>query len=267
MLTLNHLGNLGRLANQMFQYASLKGIAKNRGYEFMIPPKEVFGRKDPMVKGEILNLYDVFDIEKTNKIGLGHNPLLQERTHEFDEELFANCPDNVDLLGYYQTQKYFEHIEDEIRYDFSFTPELQFDCRQCYNENFGDDETIALHIRRGDYVSNPNHPVQTASYYKKALKEMPADIPVVVFSDDSEWCKEQKIFEPDRFFICEGNTSDADLCLMSLCTYHIIANSSFSWWGAWLGRSEKIIAPKKWFGGDCVNKSVKDIEFGNWSWI
>jgi hypothetical protein len=267
MLTLNHLGNLGRLANQMFQYASLKGIAKHREYDFMVPPKEVFGRKDPMVKGDLFNLYDIFKIEENNKVGLSHNPVLQERIHEFDLELFTNCPDNVDLLGYYQTYKYFEHIEEEIRYDFSFTPELQSDCHQCYNENFGDGETIALHIRRGDYISNPNHPLQSITYYKKALKEMPSNLPVIVFTDDAEWCKEQKIFAPDRFFISEGNASDADLCLMAMCNYHIIANSSFSWWGAWLGRSEKIIAPKNWFGGECVNKSVKDMEFGNWSWL
>ena len=54
---------------------------------------------------------------------------------------------------------------------------------------------------------------------------------------------------------------------MSLCKYHIIANSSLSWWGAWLAKSEKIIAPKNWFGGDCVNKNVTDMEFGNWTWL
>ena len=102
MLSFNHIGNLGRLANKMFQYASLKGIAKHRGYEYCIPPKEVFGKKDPMVNKD-LNLYDIFSIEKTNNIELSKNPVLQERVHIFDEELFINCPDNIDLFGYFQT--------------------------------------------------------------------------------------------------------------------------------------------------------------------
>ena len=115
MLSFNHLGNLGRLANQMFQYASLKGIATNRGYEFSIPPREVFGQQDSNVKNSDVILYDVFNIENTNRIKLVENPVLQERYHTFDRELFVNCPDNVDLFGYYQTEKYFKHIEDEIR--------------------------------------------------------------------------------------------------------------------------------------------------------
>lgn len=68
MLSFNHLGNLGRLANQMFQYASLKGIAKNRGYDFAIPPREVFGQQDNNVKNSDVILYDVFNIENTNRI-------------------------------------------------------------------------------------------------------------------------------------------------------------------------------------------------------
>ena len=121
-------------------------------------------------------------------------------------------------------------------------------------------------VRRGDYVSNPNHPLQTVEYYQRALEMLP-DLDVIVFSDDPDWCNAQEIFQPDRFSISESNTVDADLCLMSLCKYHILANSSLSWWGAWLAKSEKIIAPKNWFGGDCVNKSVSDMEFGDWTWL
>ena len=120
MLSFNNIGNLGRLANQMFQYASLKGIARHRGYDFSIPPREVFGQNDGNVKNSDVILYDVFSIEKANNVQLMQNPVLQERIHIFDSELFINCPDNVDLFGYYQTEKYFKHIEDEIRKDFTF---------------------------------------------------------------------------------------------------------------------------------------------------
>ena len=98
MLTFNNLGNLGRLANQMFQYASLKGIARKRGYEYCIPPLEVFGQNDPLVRASELNIYNVFDIGKNNTINILRNPMLQERMHEFDEELFNSCPDNIDLF-------------------------------------------------------------------------------------------------------------------------------------------------------------------------
>jgi len=266
MISFNNLGNLGRLANQMFQYASLKGIARNRGYEFSIPPANVFGKRDPVVATAELNIYDVFGLDKKNKVGLIPNQVLMERMHTFDAELFENCPDNIDIFGYYQTQKYFEHIEDEIREDFTFDAELIKSCKDFLEYTYVFRDVIALHIRRGDYVSNPNHPSQSMEYYQRGLEMLP-DLDVIVFSDDAEWCKQQEIFSSDRFSISEGNTTDADLCLMSMCQYHVIANSSFSWWGAWLAKSKKVIAPKNWFGGDCVNKDVSDMEFANWTWI
>ena len=266
MISFNNLGNLGRLANQMFQYASLKGIARNRGYEFSIPPANVFGKRDPVVATAELNIYDVFGLDKKNKVGLIPNQVLMERMHTFDAELFENCPDNIDIFGYYQTQKYFEHIEDEIREDFTFDSELIKSCKEFLEYTYVFRDVIALHIRRGDYVSNPNHPSQSMEYYQRGLEMLP-DLDVIVFSDDAEWCKQQEIFSSDRFSISEGNTTDADLCLMSMCQYHVIANSSFSWWGAWLAKSKKVIAPKNWFGGDCVNKDVSDMEFANWTWI
>ena len=266
MISFNNLGNLGRLANQMFQYASLKGIARNRGYEFSIPPANVFGKRDPVVATAELNIYDVFGLDKKNKVGLIPNQVLMERMHTFDAELFENCPDNIDIFGYYQTQKYFEHIEDEIRDDFTFDSELIKSCKEFLEYTYVFRDVIALHIRRGDYISNPNHPSQSMEYYQRGLEMLP-DLDVIVFSDDAEWCKQQEIFSSDRFSISEGNTTDADLCLMSMCQYHVIANSSFSWWGAWLAKSKKVIAPKNWFGGDCVNKDVSDMEFANWIWI
>ena len=262
MLSINRLGNLGRLANQMFQYASLKGIARNRGYDYCLPPRKYFGVNDDNVKNSDVILYDVFpNILKSNIFEFNQANVLMERRHDFDEELFLNCPDGVDLLGYYQTEKYFKHIEDEIRKDFSFDQELLDTCN-----GFIEGDTISLHIRRGDYVVNPNHPTQTMEYYEEALSKLP-ELPVIVFSDDSEWCKQQKLFDNDRFMIAEGNTTDCDLCLMSLCKYHIIANSSFSWWGAWLANSKQVIAPKNWFGGDCAQKSINDLPFGNFEFL
>jgi hypothetical protein len=264
MLSFNYLGNLGRLSNQMFQYASLKGIASHRGYEFCIPPKEGFGKEDLFVNKD-LNLYDIFNIENKNNIQLTQNQIVQERMHTFDEELFNTCSDNIDLFGYFQTEKYFKHIEKEIRRDFSFNLELYENCKSFIDSL--NSEIISIHIRRSDYLVNPSHPVQSLEYYKKALEQLPLDIPVLIFSDDYKWCSSQKEFSDDRFMISENSSVDADLCMMSMCNYHIIANSSFSWWGAWLASSQKIIAPKNWFDGQCIDKDVKDMEFANWSWL
>ena len=90
---------------------------------------------------------------------------------------------------------------------------------------------------------------------------------ILVFSDDTKWCQQQDLFSDDSILISEGNDVDMDLCLMAMCDYHVIANSSFSWWGAWLGDSEHIVAPKNWFDGSCKGKSVKDMVFGNWTWL
>lgn len=264
MLSFNSLGNLGRLGNQMFQYASLKGIAINRGYEFCIPPKEVFGTRDGMVSKD-LNIYDLFDLESKNKTSLIRNQPFPERTFTFDEDLFNNCPDNVDLFGYYQTEKYFKHIEQEIKQDFSFDKELLEDCK-LFISPYG--SSISLHIRRGDYLTNPNHPVQSLEYYQQALKILPDNLPVFVFSDDCSWCFQQQVFQDERFMIAQNSALDVDLCLMTLCDYHVIANSSLSWWGAWLANSKKVIAPKNWFGGQlAIQKPVTDLVFGNWEWI
>jgi hypothetical protein len=261
MLSFNNLGNLGRLANQMFQYASLKGIAKKSGYEFCIPPKEIFGKRDSVVNKD-LNLYDIFEIEKNNNIGLTKNNIVQEKAFNFDSDLYNNCPDNIDLLGYFQSEKYFKNIEEEIRSDFSFIGEVGDDCKSFIKSL--NSEVICLHIRRGDYTTNPNHPVQSIEYYQESLNILPSDIPVLIFSDDSDWCFDQELFKPDRFMISSNSSVDADLCMMTLCDYHIIANSSLSWWGSWLAKSKKTIAPKNWFGGSCINHNTNDLYCSDW---
>lgn len=255
MLSFNHFGNLGRLGNQMFQYASLKGIANHRNYDFIIPPRDVFGNLDPVVKYSDTCIYDCFELESVN-MGLTQYPRLSESTFGFDENIYYNCPDNIDLIGYFQCEKYFEHIEEEILNDFKFKNEIQKVSEEIFSQLFDSRDIISLHIRRGDYTTNPNHPLQTLEYYEKSLSYFDENFPVIIFSDDPEWCNNQQIFEPDRFFISEGGDTRVDLCLMSLCSYHIIANSSYSWWGSYLAKSKKTIAPSNWFGDEL--KKTKD---------
>ena len=248
----------------MFQYASLRGIAANRGFDFCIPPEHVFGETDSNVKNCSTNIHTAFDLSKCNKIG---NPILYTRVEEsgyhFDEYLFNNCEDNVDLYGYFQSEKYFKHIEDEIRKDFTFHQDVIESCEEILDKQ----ESISLHIRRGDYLHLQSfHPVPPIEYYTEALKKLP-DLPVFIFSDDPEWCSTISEFDADRFLISESNTADFDMCLISMCNYHIIANSSFSWWGAWLAQSEKVIAPKEWFGLSLSQHNTSDLYCDGWEVI
>jgi acyl-CoA synthetase (AMP-forming)/AMP-acid ligase II len=134
----------------------------------------------------------------------------------------------------------------------------------CQSQEIQNEEVIAIHLRRGDYLQYSHHPVQTLEYYSKGLSHMSEDIPVMIFSDDIEWCKEQDLFQGDRFIFAEGNNTGVDLCLQSLCTYHIIANSSFSWWGSWLAKSKKTVAPSTWFAGPNASKDLSDLYLPKW---
>lgn len=263
MISFNQLGNLGRLGNQMFQYASLRGIAANRGFDFCIPPEYVFGSNDPNVKNSETNIHTAFDLSKINKF-LEPNKLVEECGYHFDEYLFNNCEDNVDLYGYFQSEKYFKHIEEDIRKDFTFESYVIDTCKDFIETTINSKEIISLHIRRGDYLHLQSfHPTPPLEYYSEALKKFP-DIPVIIFSDDIEWCANQSIFESDRFFISQANLPEYDMCLMSMCTHHIIANSSFSWWGAWLAKSKNVIAPRVWFGPSLSNHDTKDLYVDGW---
>ena len=104
-------------------------------------------------------------------------------------------------------------------------------------------------------------------YYQEALSKFDSSLPVVVFTDDVEWCNSQKLFSEDRFMISESGDHYVDLCLMSLCKHHIIANSSFSWWGAWLSGSDNVIAPMQWFGEGNQDKDTKDLIPERWTRI
>lgn len=263
MISFNQLGNLGRLGNQMFQYASLRGIATNRGFDFCIPPEYSFGVSDPNVKKSDTNIYTAFDLGKCNKF-LEPNKMVKECGFHFDEYLFNNCEDNVDLYGYFQSEKYFKHIEDDIRKDFTFKDHIYEFCQEFLEKEVQSKEVISLHIRRGDYLQLQSfHPVPPIEYYFEALKKLP-DVPAIIFSDDPKWCTMQSIFDSDRFFISEGNPDDYDMCFMSMCTHHIIANSSFSWWGAWLAKSQKAIAPRIWFGPSLMDHDTSDLYCEGW---
>jgi len=254
MISFNNLGYMGYLGNQMFQYAALKGISLYNGYEYSIPKfSDMIGRPFGCDMFRCFNILET----KTNQNSLSIN----EKTYEFDESFFNECSDNIDLVGYFQTEKYFKHIENEIRKDFIFNGNVYKQCLDYKNNLSLNTPTIALHVRRGDYLTDPKFEVLSLDYYNNALKLLPK-FPVIIFSNDTKWCKEN--FTSKNIFISEFTDPCLDLCLMSLCDYHIIANSSFSWWGSWLANSKQTIAPKKWFCGEFANLNTSDLYLSSW---
>ena len=157
----------------------------------------------------------------------------------------------------------------EIRELFSFSEEYKNSIKQKYKDLL-EGETCSIHVRRGDYLKLPNHhPVQSLNYLMKGVREMPEDTKFLIFSDDINWCKQNFPNIPDKFIFIEGNSDYEDLLLMSLCKNNIIANSSFSWWAAWLNENvdKKVIAPSKWFGTANSINNTKDLIPETWKII
>ena len=259
----NHLGKLGQLGNQMFQYAAAKGVASKLDVPFMIPNhRQVFD--DGIGNRYTILLFDAFKLTSASLLGpLRTENYVQENGFTFNKNLFKiDKTENCSLYGFFQTEKYFKHIEKQIRKDFTFKDEIKDECDDLIKQFTN---PIALHIRRGDFVwNNKNHPPLSLDYYKSALDLFDSDREVIIFSDDTEWCKEQELFADDRFAVAEGGDQFYDLCLMSMCDDFIIANSTFSWWGAWLANRGKVIAPKEWFG-ETLGHDTKDLYCKGWT--
>ena len=279
MIGYNKLGSNGRLGNQMFQYAALRGIAAKRGYNWCIPP-DTYDHKDNY------GLFETFEMTnvKESNIGFVSGDFIQENNHCFIPEFFDECPDNVSLDGYFQTEKYFTHIEKEIHKDFTFKKNYLIPCQEYINSLSS--PPIFLHIRQSDNIGREQyHPILSIEFFENALKQFAEDTLCFVFTDDMEWCKSQEFFKQERFLFNEKNERysyknidgtgklqntllpQIDLCLMSLCSGGIIANSSFSWWGAWLQNNRgKIIAPnsKVWFGSAMTHLDTSDIVPKRW---
>ena len=268
MIGLNYLGKMGQLGNQMFQYAALKGIAAKHNYKTIIPshPDVIV---DALGNKLRIELFDAFDIPMgPMDVGyIPHERNVQEPHYHFSQELLDKCPDNVSLVGYFQSEKYFKHIEDDIRKLFG-PKEDALSCWASTQHLF--DNPIALHIRRGDFLINSvHHHNLSMKYYEEALNQFDSDRQVIIFSDDTDWCKAQPLFDGDRFLVCEGGGPYTDLYMMSTCDDFIIANSTFSWWGAWLSRNKEkvVIYPDIWFGPNNIDKSTADLFPPEWRMI
>lgn len=266
----------GGLGNQMFQYAAGRALADRLG----VPLKVDLSEFDTYLLRRFE--LDKFDIgagiatpeETANFIinpsrfqrsygrlailmGFGFNRIaFMEKKFSYDDT-FEKIRHPMYLNGYWQSEKYFKSAEDKLRKEFSLADRLG-EASQKVLDRILQCPAVSLHIRRGDYITNPSaalvHGVCSLEYYYSAIGHIAAhvDRPLFfVFSDDPQWAKDNlKISHPVEFVEANGQDRGAeDMWLMKSCKHHIIANSSFSWWAAWLNdRLDKIvIAPRIWF--------------------
>lgn len=273
MITYSDIGHFGRLGNQMFQFASTYGIANKLGYEVCFPIENseiasVESFKDGITREVYFDLPKVFELRDSilrSRGDISTSYTVQEPHFHFTEQLFS-IPDNCDLRGYYQTEKYFEHCKQDVLDLFTFKSQIKSEAVE--KMPITNCDRVSIHVRLGDYVGLQQfHPVCDSEYYVQASQNFTDDIyHFVIFSDNIDHCKNM-FGESENISYIEGNTAEVDMCMMSMCEHNIIANSSFSWWAAWLNTNpfKKVIAPKKWFGPayDGIN-DTKDLYCQNW---
>ena len=272
---------LGGLGNQMFQYAATRSLAASKDVPYCLDVTQfsryrlhqgfeihtIFDCNSRMAKkSEIASVlrWQSSDIvrrllSRTALSGFRSSSWVREPHFGFWKGFF-DAPSNCYLDGYWQSEKYFQNVQDVIRNDFNFRLPMSQQNAVLANK-IKNSTAISLHVRRGDYVANHNanktHGVCSVEYYKLAIAQMAAQIKnpsFFVFSDDMEWVRQKINIEYPCEFVenNKGAESYNDMRLMSMCQHHIVANSTFSWWGAWLNpsRNKIVIAPKKWFAKD-----------------
>lgn len=242
-----------RLANQMFQIAAAYGIAGKLQDQAYIPEGWVY--------------QNVFSGPFFTSKTISSKYIFKEPSFTYNESpippTYNPQKDSYSIDGYYQSEKNFINVEQKIRQIFSPNEEINNYINNKYSHIINNEKTCSIHIRRGDYLNlSQYHTNLDMNYYMKAIKMFPKDTVFIIFSDDIMWCKET--FPPSEKFIHIENEADyVDMFLMSKCTNNIIANSSFSWWGAWLNenKNKRVIAPNKWFGPSNSHLETKDIYF------
>jgi len=273
----------GGLANQMFQYAAGFSTAQRLGCELLMDPVasgadhatyglDLFGLKtrfwnpDPP-KTLLSSLKGRFRSERKNtKKRYTRWPGAHFSQKSFcTGEGFEQIEAGTYMQGYFQSEDFFANHQIQIREIFSLA-HLQADIDPSLRVLATRPNSVSVHIRRGDYATNPKttkvHGLLPLSYYSRALsvmQKMHGELPVLVFSDDIETADALTENWPNRTLI-RNQSREQDLYLMSKCANHIIGNSSFSWWGAWLNPDldKTVIAPRRWFSREEMRKTYVD---------
>jgi hypothetical protein len=250
---------MGGLGNQLFQWSLYKRFEQEFGQKNVFIDDSFYTNhlvgttKRNFLLGDFPNLK--FSKVKVSDI---KNESFMHIKDDFNFKNYCKLIDqdknnNFYFDGYWQNYKYFQDVEEIIRQELFM--DIEFKMKK---------SSTSLHVRRTDYcTSNGYHPVIEIDYYKQALEIFQNHEELYIFSDDISWCKENLKFE--NMIFQEDTTELEDLTIMSKCKQNIIANSTFSWWGAWLNNNpdKKVIAPKKWFG-DHVNLNTSDLLPNNW---
>ncbi|MDP3996382.1 MAG: alpha-1,2-fucosyltransferase [bacterium] len=283
---------MGGLGNQMFQYATARRVAKVNKAELKLDLSFFSGGGNSTVRSFSLDKFNItgdnaskkdirrFKIYKKSNIRYFrfiYNRMVADSSIYITEKGFGFNPhvlelkDDVYMDGYWQSEKYFKDIEETIRREFTLK-EIPPEMSQRIEE-IASSDSVSIHIRRGDYVSNPellkNYGLCSAEYYNKAVNEIGKKYPnpkFYVFSDDTDWVKNNLHFLNSPVFASDFSLSDfEEMILMTKCKSNIIANSSFSWWGAWLNENanKTVIAPKKWF----LDKTTEPADIIPHSWL
>lgn len=264
----------GGLGNQLFQYAAGRRLANARSAELMLdlswyertPPSDTpwaYELGNYPIKARLATPSEALWCRLHEGRLLRRLPLLPRRWRHYREMSFQfdssvlDLTDRTYLDGYWQSHRYFEDCSDLIR--FELTPIARFGVEdQKIAALIAERSAVSVHVRRGDYITNRaaavNHGLCSIGYYQAALARVQSQVGqpnFFVFSDDPIWARENLRFPGPATFVDHNGPAAAfqDLRLMSLCDHQITANSSFSWWGAWLNtRPEKIVVtPLQWF--------------------
>jgi len=276
----------GGLGNQMFQYAYAKAM-EQKGYDVKI---DITAFERYKLHGgyqldkfnidlEIVDKHKLVDLsilgfvsQIRNRLKIKNKNCLVEESLLFDKN-FLLPTDKKYIEGYFQSEKYFLGIKDLLQKQFSLNNnQLNSYTQEIKNQIKNSENSCSLHIRRGDYLNNKNlsvHGTCDLEYYKRSIKLMNSKIKTInyfIFSDDIEWCKDNLKMENTLFIENKNSLPHEDIYLMTLCQNNIIANSSFSWWGAWLNQNDDkiVIAPKRWFADDELYKQSGDIVCDKW---
>lgn len=244
MITYSRLGGpkRGNLGNHLFQIASTIGMALKYGHEYAFPQwqySEYFA--NPLPTGGRFEAW----------------PVAEQRFTYYDEDQLKDRTDNFDIDGWRQSEKYWEGQEWYIRNRFIFETTFLMETRKRFKEALHR-PAIAISVRRGDFVDNPNYDQLPVRYYLLALLEgIPdwRDYNVIMFSDDMDYCRVQFEGIPNVHY-ADGNAIE-QLCLMTQCRHFVVSNSTFSWWGAWLGEQEGsiVIRPPLNFAGPLAQQN------------
>lgn len=275
----------GRTGNILFQYALGRALAARHGMTLLLDASwynsagwaEVSHLLKLPLKAKVVRRFSL-GARALHKLTHKHYweyrnvPVLKEAGDDssFDPK-FLDAPADCVLYGYFQTPRYFETVAEDLRreinglltrafeggsgQDARATVVLPF-CPPTLFQKTSQPNSVAVHVRRGDYLKLPLFHVCDAAYYHESMAEMRARVPdarFFIFSDDPAWCCGE-FRDPDTEVIKSANSAANplhDLYLMSLASHHIIANSSFSWWAAWLGDKpeQQVIMPARWYAG------------------